>query len=78
MKREEMRKKINEELKHIPRSFKGSDQNYFRLYYNGMRMTDLGRNPASPAKETLSRAVEKMRKDKPDFSPIYDRGFFGA
>jgi hypothetical protein len=41
-------------------------------------MTDLGRNPASPAKETLMRAVETMRKDKPDFSPIYDRGFFGA
>jgi hypothetical protein len=78
MKREEMRKKINEELKHIPRSFKGSDQNYFRLYYNGMRMTDLSRNPASPAKDTLIRAIETMKKDKPDFSPIYNRGFFGA
>ena len=76
MKREEMRKKINEELKHIPRSFKGSDKNYFRLYYNGIRMTDLSQNPASPAKETLIRAVETMRKDKPDFSPSYDRDFF--
>ena len=78
MKREEMRKKINEELKHIPRVKGWLDQNMLRAYYNGMRMTDLSRNPASPAKETLIRAVETMRKDKPDFSPIYDIGFFGA
>ena len=76
MKREEMRKKINEELKYIPRGFKGSDQNYFRLYYNGMRMTDLSRNPASPAKDTLIKAVEAIKKNEPDFLPIYDRDFF--
>ncbi len=76
MKREEMRRKINEELKHIPRSFKGSNQNWLRLYYNGMRMTDLSRNPASPAKETLIRAIETIKRDKPDFLPIYDREFF--
>ncbi len=76
MRREEMRKKISEELKHIPRSFKGSDQNYFRLYYNGIRMTDLGRNPSSQAKDTLIRTIEAMKKDKPDFSPIYDKDFF--
>ena len=71
-----MRQKINEELKHIPRSFKGSNQNWLRLYYNGMRKTDLSRNPASPAKETLIRAIETIKKDKPDFLPIYDREFF--
>jgi len=76
MKREEMRREINEELKHIPRGFRGSNQNLLRFYYNGMRMTDLGRNPASPAKETLIRAIEAIKKDKPDFLPIYDREFF--
>jgi len=76
MKREEMREKINEELKHIPRSIKGSNQNMLREYYNGMRMTDLSRNSASPAKETLVKAIEAIKKDKPDFSPIYDRDFF--
>ena len=76
MKREEMRGKINEELNHIPRSIKGSNQNWLREYYNGMRMTDLSRNPACPAKETLIKAVEAMKKDKPDFLPIYDREFF--
>ena len=76
MKREEMRKKINEELNHIRRSIKGSNQNMLREYYNGMRMTDLSRNPVSPAKETLIRAIGMIKKDKPDFSPIYDRDFF--
>jgi hypothetical protein len=76
MKREEMRKKINEELEHIPRSFRGSDQNMLRAHYNGMRMTNLGQNPAYPAKDTLFRAIEEIKKDKPDFSPRYDRRFF--
>ncbi len=78
MKREEMRRKINEELKHIPRSFKGSDQNWFREYYNGMRTHDLSLNPPLPAKETLIRATNAIKKDKPNFSPIYDRQFFGS
>jgi hypothetical protein len=76
MKREEMREKVNEELKHIPHSFRGSSQNMLREYYNAMRMTDLKRNPACPAKETLVRAEEMIKKDKPDFSPFFDREFF--
>ncbi|MBA7602579.1 hypothetical protein ES703_09672 [subsurface metagenome] len=74
MKREEMRGQINEELKHIPRA--SFSQNMLRAYYNGMRMTDLSRNLACPAKETLIKAIETMKKDGPDFLPIYDREFF--
>ena len=76
MKREEMRGKINEELKHIPRSFKSSNQNMLREYYNGMRMTNLSLNPASPANDSLLKAMEALRKNHPDFLPIYDREFF--
>ena len=76
MKREEMRGKIDGELRHIPRSFRGSNQNMLRAYYNGMRMTDLGRNPASPAKDTLIRAIEQLKRTDPEFSPLYDKGFF--
>ena len=76
MKREEMRKIIKEELKHILRGPRGSDQNMLRVYYNGMRMTDLSQNPACPAKETLTRAIEEFRKDHPYFMPIYERDFF--
>ncbi len=74
MKREEIRKKINDELKHIPRAL--FDQNMLRTYYNAMRMHDLSQNPTCPAKETLTKAVETMKKDKPSFLPIYDREFF--
>jgi len=76
MKREEMTKKINEELNHIPRVKGWPDQNMLREYYNSMRRHDLGQNPALPAKDTLIKAIDAMRKDKPDFKPIYDREFF--
>ena len=76
MKREEMRKKINEELRHIPRSFRGSNQNWLREYYNGMPMTDLSQNSASPAKDTLIKATEQVKKTNLEFSPLYDKGFF--
>ncbi len=76
MKREEMRKRIDEELKHIPHFDRGSDQNIFRVYYNSMRRHDLSQNPALPAKHTLIRAIEAIKKDRPDFKPIYEREFF--
>ncbi len=76
MKREEMRKKINEELKHIPRGW--LDQNMLRSGYNMIRSHDLSQNPASPANNSLVKAIEELRKSNPDFSPIYDREFFGA
>jgi len=76
MKREQMRKKVNEELKHIPRSFKGSNQNMLREYYNGMRETHLSRNPALSANDSLLKAIEALRMNHPDFLPIYDRDFF--
>ncbi|HUV55648.1 MAG TPA: hypothetical protein VMV84_00285 [Dehalococcoidales bacterium] len=76
MKREEMRKKINEELKYIPRVKGWLDQNMLRARYNGMRMTDLGRNPASSANDSLLKAIEALRKNHPDFLPTYDRNFF--
>ena len=76
MKREEMLKRIDEELKHIPRSFKGSNQNMLRASHNLIRRHDLSLNSALPAKETRIRAIETIKKYKPDFSPIYDREFF--
>jgi len=74
MKREEMRKKINEELKHIQRG--SFQQNMFRMYYNGMRMTDLSQNSECPASDTLLKAIEAFRTEHPNFLPIYDRDFF--
>jgi hypothetical protein len=74
MKRDELNKKVNDELKHIPRG--SFDQNMLRGYYNGMRRHDLSLTPVVPAKDTLIRAIEAVRKDKPDFLAMYDREFF--
>jgi hypothetical protein len=74
MKREELNKKVSEEISHIPRD--SFDQNLLRMCYNGMRRHDLSLNPALPAKNTLLKAIEWVRKDKPDFLPIYDKDFF--
>lgn len=74
MKRDELNKKVSEELKHIPRG--SLDQNMLRAYYNGMRRHDFSLNSAFQAKDTLIRAIEIVRKDKPDFLPIYDRDLF--
>jgi hypothetical protein len=74
MKRGELNKKVSEELSHIPRG--SFDQNMLRMCYNGMRRHDLGLNSVLPANNTLLKAIEWVRKDKPDFSPIYDREFF--
>ncbi len=75
MKRDELNKKVAEELRHIPRG--SFDQNMLREYYNGMRRHDLSLNPALPAKDSLLKAIDWMKKDKPDFLAIYDRDFFG-
>lgn len=74
MKRDELNKKVAEELKRIPRG--SFDQNMLRAYYNAMRRHDLSLSPACPARDTLVRAVELIRKGKPDFLPTYDRDFF--
>lgn len=76
MKRDELNRKVTEELRHIPRGSR--DQNMLREYYNGMRRHDLSLNPVSPAKDSLLKAIEGMRKDEPNFLPMYDRDFFGT
>jgi hypothetical protein len=78
MKRDELNKKVTEELDHIPRGLRGSTQNEFRMRYNVIRRRDLGRNPASLAKDSLLKAIETARNDEPGFMPSYDRKFFGT
>lgn len=78
MKRDELNKKVTEELKHIPRIKGDLQQNFFRSRYSGMRRHDLSLDSAFPAKDSLLKAIHTVRKDKPDFLPIYDRDFFGS
>ncbi len=76
MKREELNRKVGEELEHIPRIEGELKQNLFRSAYNQIRGHDLAVNPAIPASESFNRALEQARQGNPSFSPVYDRDFF--
>jgi predicted GNAT family acetyltransferase len=71
-----MKEKIDGELRHIPRSFRGSNQNMVRAAYNMIRRHDLALNPHCSAQESLTRAIEQLKKTHLEFSPLYDKGFF--
>lgn len=76
MRSEELNKKVAEELKHIPTGSFG--QNMLRAHYNAVRRHDLSLNPALPARDTLLKAIEIVKRHMPDFLPMYDRDFFGT
>ena len=76
MKREEMNRIVQSELKHIPRGLRGSTQNILRLYYNSLRRHDLSINSKTTAKESLEKILEYLRKDYPGYSFQYDIEFF--
>lgn len=70
MNRDELNRRVTEELKHIPKGLRGSTQNELRMLYNLIRRRHLSVNPALPTKDTLIKAIETLRKDKPDFFQI--------
>lgn len=76
MKRDELNRKVSEELEHIPRIKGVLEQNLFRSAYNQIRRHDLSVNPVIPASESFNRALEQARQGNPSFSPVYDRDFF--
>ena len=64
------------ELARIPKGKPKSPQQALRLLYNYERSTDLPRNPQCSPSETLSRVIEMIWEQDPDFEPDYDRSFF--
>jgi hypothetical protein len=67
---------ISEELEHIVKDVKGSDQNAFRMIYNMIRRRDLGRDPATPRTESLGRAIQAIQESSPRFVPQCDESYF--
>ena len=67
---------VNDELKQIPQG--STYQNMLRAGYHNIRRHELIRNPELPAKNSLMSAIQTVKQGKPDFLPIYDKGFFGA
>jgi len=74
MKKEEMRKIVNEELTHI--SKEGVDQNILRMFYNTIRSHDLSKFEDTPKEESLKKAIKSVKKQNPNFVPSYDKDFF--
>jgi hypothetical protein len=72
----EMREKVANELKHIPRG--NLYQNELRSFYQSMRMHSLGKySKIELSKEdVLKQAIDLINKDYPEFKPIYDTKFF--
>ena len=77
MKRDEMKRRLDDELQHIPRGERGSHQNELRMSFYFYRRHDLSGNPESPASAALLKAINRLRGEFPDFSPLYDGNFFG-
>jgi hypothetical protein len=75
MKREEMTRIVQLELKHMARGDVGSAQNQLRKLYNARRRHDLTTN--KPNRETLRFCIRAMVKKHPGFVPEYDETFFG-
>jgi hypothetical protein len=76
LKKEEMTRIVNEELKHIPRTGKHiyDSQADLRGMYNAMRRHDL--KFGKTKEETLLRCIELLKRQNPSWQPMFDRNYF--
>jgi len=74
----EMRKKVKEELDHIPR--RDFSQNMLRQAYWSLRLHSIGKRAGKERskEEVLVRAAQIVKKDNPNFCPRFNDGFFNA
>ncbi len=72
----QMRKKVLEELEHIPKG--AIPQGELRVMYWSQRMKSLGKKAKTQktAKEILKICILNLKKDFPDFEFKYDGDFF--
>jgi hypothetical protein len=71
-----MRQIVLEELEHIPKG--NNAQNELRLIYFNRRMHSLGKKAKEEktAKDILLESIALIKKEYPNFEPIYDEEFF--
>lgn len=69
-----MDKIIKEETSYI--SKEGKDQNILRMFYSAIRRHDLSISKDTPRGESLKKAIGSVRKQSPNFTPLYDTEFF--
>lgn len=72
----EMREQVKKELEYISRG--NTSQNELRMHYWPLRMHSLGKKAkiSETKEEILKKSIEAIKKDYPDFVPIYDKKFF--
>lgn len=64
MKREEMRKTINDELrKYLPVSLKPKDQKMWKSYFNAMRMHDLAQATPKGAEIISNECLQLLKQN---------------
>lgn len=68
--------RASEELAHIPKDPQDLDQQTLRMVYNITRLHDLRVDPTTPRGQSLSRAIQRMTPQQPDFEPRFDAEFF--
>lgn len=76
MKKKEMDYIIKSELKHLPRGFINSPQNYLRQYYSAFRRHDLAQNNPRGPYAILKEGIARQLENYPDFKPDFDKSFF--
>ncbi|MGP8071404.1 MAG: hypothetical protein ACLP5V_16130 [Candidatus Bathyarchaeia archaeon] len=67
---------VNEELTHIPRIDKHNydGQAQLRVLYNGARRQDL--KLGKTKEQTLAHCIDCVKKDLPNWQPMFDQIFF--
>jgi hypothetical protein len=77
MRKQEMSKKVAQELSYIPGNRKNVAQGILRTTYDALRRHDLSVNPAAPASESLRSAIAAVRRNYPKAPLQFDQEFFG-
>ncbi len=77
MRRQELDKKVAQELDRIPRDTDNDAQMELRMLYNMHRRRGLTSDPSIPARESLRKAIAVVGRDYPGAPLEYDREFFG-
>jgi hypothetical protein len=81
MDKQEIDKKVREEMLHISFNTANPWQRMVRALYNMLRRQDLTENPSSEPRESLMKCVEELKQTDPDFHPFdldFDTTYFGG
>ena len=78
MKQELMDKMVDDALQHIPEGpISAGPQKALRMAFNAHWRSALSHDAATPAKESLRKAIELVQPNHPEWKPEFDQEYFG-